>query len=312
VSNETQGSKVWFDDVKVTHTYSRVTQASDYYAFGSVMREQKSPDDLVYRYGYQGEYSEKDLETGWNHFEAREYDPIIGRWLIPDPAREFWSPYLSMGNDAINSTDPDGRDRIHKNSETGQTFVEQKGFWSFDWLFGDRTIYHTQAEWDRAGRFTYGYVDNGFPGHSFIADEDSGTAWEAQHPTVNGEIVNGGKNWINGGAKSQVYEWKNWRTNKDFWSKFNRGEGVKLANVWVPDKQAAINFVKPMIDKTFDYNFLIHNCSTFSLEVLKAGGRMDIYNTMTQAWGSKTGTGRKTNLPFQFVNGYNASIPSPR
>jgi RHS repeat-associated protein len=108
VSNETQGSKVWFDDVKVTHTYSRVTQASDYYAFGSVMREQKSPDDLVYRYGYQGEYSEKDLETGWNHFELREWDATIGRWLVPDPARQHYSPYMGMGNNPVSGVDPDG------------------------------------------------------------------------------------------------------------------------------------------------------------------------------------------------------------
>jgi RHS repeat-associated protein len=108
VSNETQGSKVWFDDVKVTHTYSRVTQASDYYAFGSVMREQKSPDDLVYRYGYQGEYSERDLETGWNHFELREFDGFIGRTLTPDPAGQFWSSYLWVGNNPINTLDPTG------------------------------------------------------------------------------------------------------------------------------------------------------------------------------------------------------------
>ncbi|MEO1100187.1 MAG: RHS repeat-associated core domain-containing protein, partial [Bacteroidota bacterium] len=38
-----------------------------------------------YRYGFQGEYSEEDPETGWNSFELRMYDPVIGRWLVPDP-----------------------------------------------------------------------------------------------------------------------------------------------------------------------------------------------------------------------------------
>jgi RHS repeat-associated protein len=99
---------VWFDDVKVTHTYSRVTQASDYYAFGSVMREQKSPDDLVYRYGYQGQFAEKDEETGYNFFELRNYDPAIGRWTATDPYSQYWSPYNGMGNNPINSTDSDG------------------------------------------------------------------------------------------------------------------------------------------------------------------------------------------------------------
>jgi len=119
VSNETQGSKVWFDDVRVTHTYSRVTQASDYYAFGSVMREQKSPDDLVYRYGYQGEYSEKDLETGWNHFELREFDAVVGRWTAVDPEGQYYSPYVGIGNDPINGVDPDGGKKM-------DWFVNQK------------------------------------------------------------------------------------------------------------------------------------------------------------------------------------------
>lgn len=72
-----------------------------------MLREQKA-DESIYRYGYQGQFSEQDLETGWNHFELREYDPVIGRWLVPDPYGEFWSPYVAMGNDPINLTDPTG------------------------------------------------------------------------------------------------------------------------------------------------------------------------------------------------------------
>jgi len=60
------------------------------------------------RYSYQGQNAEKDDETGWNHFELREYDPIIGRWLVPDPMGQHWSPYIAMGNDPVNSVDPDG------------------------------------------------------------------------------------------------------------------------------------------------------------------------------------------------------------
>lgn len=107
VSNESEGTKVWFDDVKVTHTQVVVTQASDYGVWGDVLREQKAPE-FTYRHGYQGNFSEKDEETGWNHFELREYDAVIGRWMIPDPMRQHSSPYLSMGNNGVNKIDVTG------------------------------------------------------------------------------------------------------------------------------------------------------------------------------------------------------------
>ena len=61
-----------------------------------------------YRYGYQGQYSEKDGETGWNNFELRMYDSRIARWLQIDPQRQYHSPYVGMGNDPVNGVDKDG------------------------------------------------------------------------------------------------------------------------------------------------------------------------------------------------------------
>ncbi len=75
--------------------------------WGDVIREQKS-DIASYRYGYQGQFAEKDDETGWNHFELREYDAVVGRWLSRDIARQFYSPYLGLGNNPISYIDPDG------------------------------------------------------------------------------------------------------------------------------------------------------------------------------------------------------------
>ena len=96
---------------------------TDYYPFGMVARRENTPNAYFeapsdtakqnfgqyYRYGFQGQFSEEDSETGWNSFEARMYDPIIARWLVPDPARQYWSPYMAMGNNPINRLDPDGR-----------------------------------------------------------------------------------------------------------------------------------------------------------------------------------------------------------
>ena|SRR5690606_35600246 len=71
------------------------------------MPEQKS-DESGYRFGYQGQFAEKDEETGWSHFELREYDPTIGRTITTDPARQFHSPYMWVGNNPIIGTDPTG------------------------------------------------------------------------------------------------------------------------------------------------------------------------------------------------------------
>lgn len=59
-----------------------------------------------YRYAYQGQ--EKDPETEKEAFELRLWDSRIGRWLTTDPARQFASPYLGMGNNPISGVDPDG------------------------------------------------------------------------------------------------------------------------------------------------------------------------------------------------------------
>jgi RHS repeat-associated protein len=64
--------------------------------------------DEPYRYGYQGQFSEKDLTTGWQQFELRNYDPKYGRWISPDPYGQYASPYVGMGNNPVNSVDPNG------------------------------------------------------------------------------------------------------------------------------------------------------------------------------------------------------------
>ena len=79
---------------------------SNYYPYGLRMNIGITGD---YRYGYQGDFAEEDQETGWNHFEARDYDPVIGRWMRVDPLRQYWSPYLGMGNNPVGYVDKDGR-----------------------------------------------------------------------------------------------------------------------------------------------------------------------------------------------------------
>jgi RHS repeat-associated protein len=59
-----------------------------------------------YRYAYQGQ--EKDPETGKEAFQLRLYDSRINRWLTTDPAGQYHSPYMAMGNNPVSRIDPDG------------------------------------------------------------------------------------------------------------------------------------------------------------------------------------------------------------
>ena len=72
------------------------------------MRQYKLNNTEQYRFGYQGQFAEEDEETGWNQFELRMYDAEIGRWLVPDPMSQYWSPYMAMGNNPVSLVDPTG------------------------------------------------------------------------------------------------------------------------------------------------------------------------------------------------------------
>lgn len=122
LSNESEDTEVWFDDLKVTRGSARVVQATDYGPWGDVLREQKKEPDDMYRWYYQGQYAERDEETGWNHFELRQYDAVIGRWTTVDPKRIGFSPYIGMANNPLKFTDPDGGgpEDWYQNNTTGE------------------------------------------------------------------------------------------------------------------------------------------------------------------------------------------------
>jgi len=61
---------------------------------------------VSYRYAFQGQ--EKDVGTGKEAFQLRLWDARIGRWLTTDPAGQYASPYLGMGNNPVIGVDPDG------------------------------------------------------------------------------------------------------------------------------------------------------------------------------------------------------------
>lgn len=66
--------------------------------FGSPLR--------IFPYLFQGR--EWDDETRLYNFDARLYDPDLCRFIAPDPAHQFPSPYIFLGNAPLNFIDPTG------------------------------------------------------------------------------------------------------------------------------------------------------------------------------------------------------------
>lgn len=103
------GEAVYFDNLRVEQTGSTIVQEQHSYAYGApLLGLNYVIGTKKYRHGYQGQFAEKDEDTGTDDFELRNYDSRIGRWTAPDPAGQFASPYVGMGNNPVSNVDPDG------------------------------------------------------------------------------------------------------------------------------------------------------------------------------------------------------------
>lgn len=85
----------------------QLTGRNFYYPFG--LREEKIHSNPENKYLYNGKELEDEHGLYWYHYGARYYDPQIVRWHTMDPADEFNSPYLYVGNNPVMLIDPDGR-----------------------------------------------------------------------------------------------------------------------------------------------------------------------------------------------------------
>jgi RHS repeat-associated protein len=115
---ESGNTEIYYDQLQLNITYAShidktalqgLIAYTNYYPYGMPM-EDKYINGEGYRYGYQGQYAEKDEETQWNSFELRMYDAVIGKWLSVDPKRSGYSKYWSMDNNPVKNIDPDGGD----------------------------------------------------------------------------------------------------------------------------------------------------------------------------------------------------------
>ena len=114
-------------------------------------RSFQSTTDEQNKFKYQGK--ERDIETGYDYFEARFYDSAIGRFLQVDPMdfiNEHQSSYVGMDNNPINLVDPSGMDSEGSNGykpnhsvESAHGYYKPDGTLVIDEIIddGDPTLY---------------------------------------------------------------------------------------------------------------------------------------------------------------------------
>jgi len=96
-----------------------VVQEDHYDPFGMKLGGLGYVSDIENKYLFQGkEFNDEAIDTdsdgntdtymNWYDFEARQFDPQIGRWHVVDPVAQTASPYAAMGNNPVSNIDPNG------------------------------------------------------------------------------------------------------------------------------------------------------------------------------------------------------------
>ncbi len=91
---------------------AELLQQTDYYPFGYTMRRNDYASTRPNHHLYGGKELQDETVAGrsleWYDFDARMYDPVIGRFLSTDPLAEKYyglSPYGYCGNNPMNAYD---------------------------------------------------------------------------------------------------------------------------------------------------------------------------------------------------------------
>ncbi|MCD0467673.1 DUF6443 domain-containing protein [Flavobacterium sp. ENC] len=94
-----------------------IIEENNYYPFGLEHQGYNNTPKFTYgntiaeQYKYNGKELQDEMGLGWYDYQARNYDPAIGRWMNIDPLAEKsrrFSPYTYALNNPVYFIDPDG------------------------------------------------------------------------------------------------------------------------------------------------------------------------------------------------------------
>jgi|GEM_PF-3956288 len=91
----------------ITDSSGNIVWDGEYEAFGAVVR---SNGNIRFDASYTGK--EFDTDTGLYYFNARWYDPELGRFITEDPARDRENWFAYVGNNPMSKYDSNGLDGI--------------------------------------------------------------------------------------------------------------------------------------------------------------------------------------------------------
>jgi len=100
----------YFDPIAITDSDGVVQERFNYSAYGLVHFQEadftpKSDSEFNWTFLFHGQF--RDIETGWENYGYRYYQPELGQWLSTDPMMEFGGQnfYIMVGNAPMNAVD---------------------------------------------------------------------------------------------------------------------------------------------------------------------------------------------------------------
>jgi RHS repeat-associated protein len=90
--------------VKVISSSGIVSSSFEYEPFGSISRASGNPVE----FNYTGKEFDDAYGFDLYYYGARYYDAALGRFISPDPVREYLNPYSYVGNEPVMHIDLNG------------------------------------------------------------------------------------------------------------------------------------------------------------------------------------------------------------